>query len=871
MSQPLIRISNFRGGFATAYGRGKEPDDTFEDSRNLLPTKLGSLEQCHGYSTTGGLSGMPTGFVVPTADAASTYSMGSFLATPFPFSAELPASYDGRIYFFRDNQITPVDHYAINPWYRGASMDATSGGTTAQSVNSGFALLDQYKKFTGTGVTISAINTTSIITVPNATTHGLSSTADFYNGWRISFQDASFAGQYEYAYIVDYSVAADTATITVKENIGLIGLDWTVVANADTFTMVRWFHRPAETIMLPTFDSPPGRCFESEGRVRGSGGASSSQHKFPWWLGYIDRVFWTGHASAITYQGTYVDEMEMSQYATTGVVPANPPPDIIATGAAGYVDSDATGLQDFPTGRVYYAGWTLEYDGYQESRLGGFVSLGAVAVDIDKAFYSITITPSRMSKRVTALNIYVIEEVSGVQSQPYFVKRWDIVTPTTAELDATNGWIWTANNGTFGIDGGASTRLSFFTYNDVLLGSGQSYTSRTGRLPEIAPSSSNVPTETLHRHIVSWKEVEIVAGRALFGNYYDPNPGVAQTFVDQIRFTPITSTGIPNYDIIPRERDVYEKDVATGDPGIVRRLVEQNGNLIVFKDKGIYAIDITPFPETWSPRTVSLIDGLVSVDSVAKMPSGDIAFGDIDQFKIIRNQSVIPIVWNFQTDYFNLTKTSLVAWYDKIDRSIRFTDQQTVSSEFPVYCGYLDYAQVGDGGRLFVPFYKIRVPNVPQYVAVERDDSVLLTNSSLTKLYKWHKTDLLFDATTIKPYLKTHGKLLDEMMFLAMDMVQLTRYNSGSTGTLECKLYVDSASVTTTFATVSGASLANDTIFFKVRPTEKRLGRRVVFEYNTNASPETNGSANILIHQIAFHGHKVTPRRKTLSTSGLGT
>lgn len=850
MSEPLIKINNFNQGYATAYGRGKEPEGSFADSRNLVPTKVGSLEQTHGYSTTGGLAALPTGYQLP-AIGSSTYSIAKFLAHPFAYSFEKPAAHDGRVYWMLDNQFSPVNHVGLDNVYVPGDTEGVQFGTGS----SNFAALDEIvvldeRKIVDASSADVTSPTAFVLQIANGATHGIVMINNYYKGWRLEFNDS---GTIEYNYIQGNTVGGANMSFTLKARIDGAGLNWTFGGAGDTLTLRRWFHRPND--FIADFDTPPGRCFESNGRVRGSGGASSDEDKFPWFMEYLNRTWFTGHANAETYRGTYVDRMEMDEKR----------PDAGQILSAPTRGDDGTGTDAFTTGNTYYLGHTLEYDGYQESRLSTFYSAGAITAGQDTIDFDLNIPFARLSKRVTAINIYAKEVIAGIESQAYFVKRIDLIT----DAYTSNFTNWTYIYGTFEayfqIQGAVRANEAHITGSDWF-NRGQTYSQRTGRLEELLHATTP-PTADSHRHIISWKEAEVISGRALFGNFYDPN--TSQTFVDQIRFTHIASTGVPNYDAIPWERDVFEKDVATGDPGSVRWLAEQNGYLIVFKDDGLYGIYITPTPETWSPQTISLQDGVVSRDSVVKLPNGDLGFADTDHYKILRNGHVIPIVWNWEGDYFNLTKTSIVAWYDKIDRSLRITDQQAVSSEYPIYCAYIDFASVGDGGRLLVPWYKIRVPHKVEFITTERDESVIFTNQTATVVYEWHKTDKTFAGTTIKPYLKTHPKLVSEDSFIAMDAVRLTRYNSGSTGNLQCKLYVDSTTVTTTFATVTGGDLVNDTTFLKVRPTEKRLGRRIQFEYNTHATPETNGSANIIIHEIAFHGRLVKPRKKNLSTAGF--
>ena len=847
MSQLLLKISNFVRGMVTSYGRGEEPDGSFSDSRNLIPTKKGSLEQAHGYSTTGGLAALPTGYE-DVAAGATTYDISTMEFAPFAYSLEKPAAHDGRVYFMQDDVGT--NHVMLSNIYvlgDSATQQYGVAGSNYAARNE-IVPIDERKIIDANHADVSRVSPVGIGVNNAATTHGLVLINDYYNGWQIIYTDSS-SGEVEYGYIEDYIVSGANVTINLKETINdASGLGWddgVPWAAGDTLTLRRWFH--SKPTMVADFDTLPGRCFESEGRVRGSGGASSDEDKFPWFMEYISRTWFTGHAEAQTYTGTYVDVMEMTWDIRGDAGQVLVAPTLATVGG---------GVTAFTAGRTYYLGFTIEYDGYQEGRLSYFLTTAAVAAE-DTIDFDLIIPFSKLNKRVTGINIYMKEVAGGIESSASHVKHISFITDEHGSAFST--WSWVTNTQRFGyftIVGSARTNEAHVKATDWF-NRGQTYTQRTGRLEEL--TTATPPSYDTTRHIISWKEVEVIAGRALFGNYYDPN--TAETYYDQIRFTHIASTGVPSYDAIPSERDLFEKDVATGDPGTVRRLIEQNGYLVIFKDDSIFTFYITPTPETWSPQTITTRDGLVSVESVVKMPNGDIGFADVDFYKIIRNGDIVPITWNIEATYYNLTKTSIVAWYDKIDSSLRFTDQQVSSSEYPIYCTYphLSYAEEG---RLIMPWYKLRIPHRVEFVATERDEGALFTNGTATVVYEWHKTDKTYAGTSIKPYLKTHPQVRDDEKHMAIDRVELVRLNTtGAAGSLVSKLYIDSSSVTTTFASVDPTATDVTNIQQKVRPTEKRMGRTIQYEYNTDGTPETNGTNNIQVHSINYYGKVVIPRK----------
>lgn len=802
----LFRIDRFDGGFTDVFGRGKAPANTFNDSRNLIPTQIGSLETPHGFSTTGGLAALPAGVTKPAIDATTAHVNSKIVADPFSYSVETPTSYDGRVYFFEDAD--GVKHVALNTWFKGSATPITAT----------LCYLDEHKHFDDTDVTIAATVSYDIV-VANATTHGLSTVDDYYTGWRLRIINGVTI---QYALVTGYSWTTNTSTITVNFD---VGYQWSSIKTGGSYTLSRFFHGVDD--MVPTFDTIPGQTWEANGRIRGCGGASSSQHKFPWIAQYINRTWFNGHAKEYSYQGTYADQMECAEELPTGV-------DVATVGSF-------AGTGTFPDSRYYGIAWTLEYDGYEESRLSSWsesVSTGVGATHATLG-YTLDIQPACLSKRVTAINVYVREQISGVWGQAYFLRRFNLLDPTVAELAE---WNWDDNTGRISTDGTDSK----FTYDDYL-SAGDTYYERTGVYEESAGD----------RHIVAWKYTEVVSGRRFFANFYDPN--LLETVTDQVRFTPIAPSGASNYDVIPFDRINYEIDVASGNSEVVRGLSEDNGWLIIFKDNSIFSWYIGPDIATWVQHKVSSGDGLYAIQSIVKLPDGRIGFADVDAYKILENQRVVSLTTLWADTYYNLSdKANIRAWYDKVDRSLRITNG--ANTDGYIYCCYPEFKYA---------WYKLKHPanQYVEFICTERDGSVLFTNQYATfqGLFKWHKTDYTYGAGYIIPYLKTNEIVLDETALALVDKFMVVSAKRGAAGTYTNNAYIDGTQVTSASVTPwASQSLSYANLMQKV-PVDAsiRMGRKVQFEYNVSASGQYSTSDNVQLDAIVAFGELQIPRNQS--------
>lgn len=819
---PLIKIRNFTRGLIDSAGRGKEPEGTFADSKNLAPTVTGSLETIHGYSTTGGLASLPTGF--PDVTGTGTQDAIDYAARPFPYSSEIPSPHDGRVYFFHIGEALS-ERYALNTWHK---------QTGAQS---SFVLFDERKQFLGDGVTIADNPTVHTITLANASaTYGLSQDNDYYSNppWRLEW-----LAEGESVLVTDYAYdsGTDTATFTVFENIGNTnGLDWgdpdSGIGIGDILILRRWFHQPTD--MNVTFDTPAGQCFQSGNRVRGCGGSSSNEDKFPWIAQYIDRTFMTGvTGGGIQYKGTYIDQMELAAkpqgFAAAFKIIGNPG---FSTGTSPF----------FPAGRKYKTCWTVEYDGYEESPLGeGDASTTASGAQGILTF-DVLLPLARISKRATAINFYLREYANGVWSQAYFLKRFDIVTPTSTEAGH-----WTAGliySGIYGFKIPFSSSSGQITYADWL-NRGGTYYARTGRLEET----------TATRPIVSWLYTDMVNGRRFYGNFYDPNDSTF--YADQLRYTPIVATG-SHYDVISHDRLNYEIDVASGDPGSIKGLIGDENQLYVFKDNAIIALSVGPVPASWVKSTISLKDGLYSPTSLVQVPERGVVFGDSDNLKLLRAGRILPITGNIKNTYFNLSgKKSIVCWYDKIDRSINFTNGTPADKTF--YKGFVHMAYANEDGDYVVPFYKCVLANRLEFVAVERDGSVIFCSQAEAAIQKFHKTDYTFAGSAIIPYLKTNNIVVDESVMAMIDKVVLTKSGNANGGQLDCKVYLDGTAVTFT-----SQEKGRTSSYLHMNPSSKRSGRKVQVEYNYNAAGETNSAGKMELDGIDIYGITTLPPNKSV-------
>ena len=838
-NEPLLKMDDFNGGVVDAFGQGKEPENSFSDSQNFTPFLKHSLMTVHGYSKTGGLASLPTGF--PIAGSTGTYNAAKIVSEIYPFSSANPVAYDGRVYYFQDNQGSPVNHVMLDTWFKSS--------TTPQAAHGGFVALDETGQFSGgANVTIAGASTHTI-TIANANSaYGLSTTNLYYTSpcWLIVWKSGA---SYSYATVVNYLYSAGTATITTKEDIGSSHLNWTTQAGGDTFTLRRWFHRLSDiaapndinTAALndfvgPNFGTVPGQCFQSFGRIRGCGGTQGTMTMdySPWIAQYINRTFLTNHPSAPeTYQGTYVDEMRCRAPLVGGIVAAASAPGGVTVLLAG----------------TYKFYMSYEFDGYEEGELS-YQSSAVADGTTNIITYDLSFNFAQLNKRVTALNVYVSQTTSGVETDPYFLKRFDIVNPTSAQVDTTYGWRWEYSPGNFVILA-AGGSLSNANYQVLVDGNawnskGGSYISRTGRVFENGA-----------KDYVFWQYTENVSGRQFFGNFFDPNTGIING--NALKFTGFDINSAGTNDIIPNDPLFNQTNVSPGTGQAIQGLAGQNGWLYVFLNPGIYGFSITAYPEQWVKYPVSLIDGLYSAKSLGKLPEGNgIYFADVDHLKLMNNQKITALTVGIPNLYYNLTNKSTVrAWYDKLDRAICFSNG--VSGQH--YRGYpeLSYPLTGNylTGNLSmgIPWFPSKYLDNIEFVTMLRDASIVFTNQTLNGVFQVHLADQTFNGSGIIPYLKTNSKFLDDKDQVSkgiIDRVHIHLFDIGDAGQFDCKLTLDANSYTW-----SSIDKTKGHLFLKVPATTQRQGRHMYFEINTNAGGLYDDAGDIQLTQIVFYGQLV--------------
>ena len=126
----------------------------------------------------------------------------------------------------------------------------------------------------------------------------------------------------------------------------------------------------------------------------------------------------------------------------------------------------------FSANGTYALGWTLEYDGYQESQIGWGNGIGGdmevtVATASDHYIeFDIQVGWATLNKRVTALNVYLAQVVNGARGPFYHIRRVAFTDLTTAEAAQ---WAWTAGAifDKFIVDGSTDANtLAQITQND---------------------------------------------------------------------------------------------------------------------------------------------------------------------------------------------------------------------------------------------------------------------------------------------------------------------------------------------------------------------------------------------------------------------
>jgi hypothetical protein len=219
---------------------------------------------------------------------------------------------------------------------------------------------------------------------------------------------------------------------------------------------------------------------------------------------------------------------------------------------------------------------------------------------------------------------------------------------------------------------------------------------------------------------------------------------------------------------------------------------------------------------------------------------------------MIYNQRIINLTEALKDTYYALSgKANIIAWYDKIDDAVCFTNGVDTTGRVH-YRGYRN----SNG----FAWYKVVLPanHHPQYVGVDRVGDVYFTNNPVAGFqgfFKWGVAVHTFGGAAIIPYFKTNNIVLDESVHVLLDKVVVTKSGNADTGTLQTRVYVDGV--------LSQSWAAEDktmeTLYQKLSPLSARQGRRIQFEYNYHSSGESLSSDFIQLDGIDIYGMAIQP------------
>lgn len=626
---------------------------------------------------------------------------------------------------------------------------------------------------------------TNTLTISNG-----SSTDDFYKGWIIVNHGASDQALYITAY------NGTTKVLTTNED---VPSGWGLNNN---YTIFNAFH---DNFGFVPIDSTWPVAVQQGDAILASGGQSSNTGAKLWWSGYIKATYFPGLSRAPQIDGTYFSEAEVK--STAG---------ISQTYFTSYsVSPNSDGLEE---GRRWFACFVLEtHDG----QLSNPIKASTNYIDTNTLGagygikYDVRIDFPRLNKRVVKVHHFMgFSENTGATSlqwgQYFYI--------STDTLNAT-GHGYTYNTST--------SEPGYYTKTISL--NNNSWLQRGESLQEFLGRSESDSTT------VSCNYMEFVNDRLFVAGYYDYVSG--KSYNDSIRFSGFSGSGVPQYNVLAAVPGESEIVIEAGDPTSIQHIGRWEDKLTIKKDQNLYAIPITANPETWQLIIVARNIGCDVPRGVVTTPFGEIipkAGDDIYLYRGGYPESLLKDSWIDTWRALTTTyKANWWGWYNPTRKSynIMYTtdgsDKKTwweMFFEFPV-------------GRRFAWFRHKNTLDI-QSVRVDRDGNVLFASGNI---YKFDNSTS-DNGTAIQTYFKTNPIVLSERdlleingWYLAIDQdTNATRANN-----LDCKLLVDGSVYTFDGISTQYTNMTKTNLRFESLTPIGTQGRRVEFEWNSNATPAT--------------------------------
>ena len=700
---------------------------------------------------------------------------------------------------------------------------------------------------------------------------GLSNTNDHYIGWLVHNVTKD-----EYSIVTDYTYTLATkAEFTLADDVNGAGtLNWDTT---DDITFYRSCHN--DTTFAPTYNStlttltdPPSVGVENS-IIRISGGQGSALGLrgvvvFP----RLTRTFLPGTSKQLVYNSTYADKREC-------VSPGKP----ILTGSTvvGITDAARTTLE---TGKTYWIGIALVFDGYQIGRLQKWESVAAdyaptsgswvdnyiaSTVTSHSLTLPLSISLARWPKRVTGIAIYMAQDdkntsATGRVNPYYFIKHISLVDLEDPYL---SGWTYGAATGlhtqTITIDG------------DSWGGRGAIYLVDAGYL------------DTTRDTMCAYSAEILSSGRRYIANF-NSVLGVTFTDKDGVITNPTggnstINNGIIQPDIFPYEDGVLRIRI---DPTLgtkINALAPMGPDeFVVLKDRGVISCRVVVVDGI--PILIQTVEsgvvGCTTPNAWAKDDSGTIYFPSYDDIYSYRNGMLSGLIERPDANdwistyraisatnkegavvvYLPELKSVLFLFGSQLDpASANYNDLQYSLDKTGWKSVYFQQS-AGNATKSFKNFTSLLNGHV-----IGIDTGAGGTALAFRMTWKYSAGSYSFGYTdngyAIIPYFDTGDFFFeaDEEYIMSEIVINRSLTSSTTTGALDIDVKVDGSQIG--FTSVGGTNRLR----LKSLPASVRRANKWQMIYNTNATPnQLNGGNVYQIDSVEFCG-RIAPRRQAIT------
>lgn len=783
---PDIKIDQWKG-LGTRWGRSVRPLGFLDDVLNaVLNKKTNKLITRSGY-------------VIDTAQPYTDVSGNTVLTTlsspngEFYCATESPESIDMPV--LAGKTAGGTTHFFQKPFYH---LSAT--GTSSW--------LDWGESKTLTGLTLSGASLT-------ATNAGQGN--DYYKGWLIWNSTRS-----QGLYCTGYVLSTKILTVTPQ-----IPSGW---SSGDTIVAYRHFHdNPG---YVPFWVRP---VVKKQGNgIIASGGQSTNVGAKLIHSEYVNKVYpFTG--TPITHQETYVDEAEIKTGNAVSV-----PNFSAGTPGADYLDQG-----------YYSMAYCLETD---DGQRGPLIRVNEVNVSVANTnqvtLASVaSVSFALLNKRIRYIHWFASRNTASTATPDWSTYFWygqsDFLAATDFSFTETSG----ATIGYWSVVGSG-----IGTGNSAL--SGSKWNGRGG--DAVSFLGYTEPTSTT----LSCDYLEFFDGQLVAAKYYDYAEGLNHN--DDIRYSPFGGNGAPMYNVLPNIGDVTQSTISSGDPNAITGLKANETYLFVVKTRGIYYILTQSGISNANLQEISKEAGSDAPNALTVTPFGIIFAKSGEDIYIYRGGKQESLMQNFLADYRAISGTysnQWVGWYDPVNKSYRImitTDGSTLTTVYEIFLdilveaagGFLQADVVSRVGVFAFPISKHQLAHGVSGVTKKSDGTVYFNTTTGTFFFSpLSTTDGETTAgdglgTKIPLYFKIDGIVVDEKDLVAPTRWYLANEQTGTPANqLDVKISVDGTQI-------ANPTNITKTLVFMSAGLAQKNGRKISFEFNTNATKATWPS--LTINEIGF-------------------